>query len=177
MVGFSPVQAAAAQAEDLPVCWICLDGPSIDRPLMHPCRCPSFVHSTCIARWQLQSAGTRWVASPQLLRSDPGSWGPCGSMSAAAAGWGGPGRQDRTRADNAAARSACLLSAVCSAAAPGIVASGTSNAGIRCCCAAHAPAAHSVGSFEVALGPVHSPRTLAKSSSSNSNSVGCKPQL
>lgn len=49
------------QAEDLPICWICLDGPSIDRPLMHPCRCPSYVHSTCIARWQLQSAGTRWV--------------------------------------------------------------------------------------------------------------------
>lgn len=60
--------AVASQAEDLPICWICLDGPSIDRPLMHPCRCPSFVHSSCIARWQLQSAGTRWV----LLLSLPG---------------------------------------------------------------------------------------------------------
>lgn len=53
------VTVVAAEAEDLPICWICLDGPTIDRPLMHPCRCPSYVHASCIARWQLQSAGTR----------------------------------------------------------------------------------------------------------------------
>jgi hypothetical protein len=106
VVGFSPVLPAVAQAEDMPVCWICLDGPSIDRPLMHPCRCPSFVHSTCIARWQLQSAGTRWVASQHLHRSDRGSWGQCGLMSAAATAWGWPGRQDRTESSNAAASSA-----------------------------------------------------------------------
>lgn len=47
------------QADDCPVCWICLDGPAPERPLVHPCRCPSWCHAACIARWQLQSAGTR----------------------------------------------------------------------------------------------------------------------
>ncbi len=48
------------QAEcDAPVCWICLDGPSTGHPLTHPCSCPSYVHSQCLARWQLQSAGSR----------------------------------------------------------------------------------------------------------------------
>jgi hypothetical protein len=50
---------AAVQAEEPPVCWICLDGPQPEKPLTHPCRCPSFCHASCIARWQLQSAGTR----------------------------------------------------------------------------------------------------------------------
>eukprot|EP00877_Chromochloris_zofingiensis_P005715 jgi/Chrzof1/15144/Cz09g28230.t1 len=54
-----PVISIVAEAEDIPVCWICLDGHSIERPLMHPCRCPSYCHASCIARWQLQSAGSR----------------------------------------------------------------------------------------------------------------------
>ncbi|MEW5307912.1 MAG: hypothetical protein WDW38_010561 [Sanguina aurantia] len=41
------------------VCWICLDGSSPARPLMCPCKCPRAVHAQCIARWQLQSAGSR----------------------------------------------------------------------------------------------------------------------
>jgi hypothetical protein len=55
---------AALQADDCPVCWICLDGPGPDRPLVHPCRCPSWCHAGCIARWQLQSAGTRCGRGP-----------------------------------------------------------------------------------------------------------------
>jgi hypothetical protein len=66
------------------VCWICLDagaaaggggggGASVGAdgaaaaaaaqappaPLILPCRCPRPVHARCLARWQLQSAGTR----------------------------------------------------------------------------------------------------------------------
>lgn len=45
--------------EDKPICWICLDVGSDQRPLTQPCRCPRYCHSVCIARWQLQSAGSR----------------------------------------------------------------------------------------------------------------------
>lgn len=49
----------AEPAEEIPVCWICLDPGSPDRPLALPCRCPRYCHNVCLARWQLQSAGTR----------------------------------------------------------------------------------------------------------------------
>jgi hypothetical protein len=93
-----PVQAD----DDLPICWICLGHSEPDRPLTHPCRCPSWCHSTCVsvggsgsarqaadqcvlanlrtnevsdahlfllqvARWQLQSAGTRYVVLAALV--------------------------------------------------------------------------------------------------------------
>lgn len=60
------VQAVSASAverscpstgsEDCPVCWICLDSTGT---LMFPCKCPRTAHSKCLARWQLQSAGSR----------------------------------------------------------------------------------------------------------------------
>eukprot|EP00210_Caulerpa_lentillifera_P000818 g792.t1 len=45
--------------EDRNVCWICLEGESPVRPLVQPCKCPRYCHSRCLARWQLQSAGTK----------------------------------------------------------------------------------------------------------------------
>ena len=42
--------------EDTPLCWICLD---IGGELVYPCKCPRSAHARCLARWQLQSAGTR----------------------------------------------------------------------------------------------------------------------
>lgn len=45
--------------EDTPICWICLDAASADSELVRPCRCPRYCHALCIARWQLQSAGSR----------------------------------------------------------------------------------------------------------------------
>lgn len=48
-----------AESEDSPICWICLDGAASDKPLYKPCKCPRYCHSSCIARWQLQSAGSR----------------------------------------------------------------------------------------------------------------------
>lgn len=48
-----------AATEDVPVCWICLDPASSHRPLTLPCNCPRYCHQVCLARWQLQSAGTR----------------------------------------------------------------------------------------------------------------------
>lgn len=44
------------------MCWICLDGSKPDVQLVQPCNCPRFAHKHCLARWQLQSAGTRCVA-------------------------------------------------------------------------------------------------------------------
>ncbi len=38
------------------MCWICLD---LGGELVYPCRCPRMAHKACLARWQLQSAGTR----------------------------------------------------------------------------------------------------------------------
>ena len=41
-------------------CWICLTSDS-EGSLVNPCRCPGKrVHAACMARWQLQKAGTRY---------------------------------------------------------------------------------------------------------------------
>lgn len=48
--------AASSSSEDAPVCWICLDSQG---PLIFPCKCPRTAHPRCLARWQLQSAGSR----------------------------------------------------------------------------------------------------------------------
>lgn len=45
--------------EDPPVCWICLDCGTPTQPLARVCKCPRQAHLNCVARWQLQSAGTR----------------------------------------------------------------------------------------------------------------------
>ncbi len=46
----------SSSSDDSPVCWICLD---LGGELVYPCRCPRMAHKACLARWQLQSAGTR----------------------------------------------------------------------------------------------------------------------
>ncbi|PSC70781.1 zygote specific ZYS1 isoform B [Micractinium conductrix] len=48
--------ASTSSSEDTPVCWICLDTAG---PLIFPCKCPRVAHPRCLARWQLQSAGSR----------------------------------------------------------------------------------------------------------------------
>lgn len=63
-----------AEAEDFPVCWICLDGPEANRPLVHACRCPSWTHAECVARWQLQSAGTRRETHCDFCRERLPAW-------------------------------------------------------------------------------------------------------
>ncbi|KAK9838039.1 hypothetical protein WJX74_010289 [Apatococcus lobatus] len=65
----SDIQASAASAasftaqdplgEDAPICWICLDCSRPGNPLATACRCPRVAHAGCLARWCLQSAGTR----------------------------------------------------------------------------------------------------------------------
>jgi hypothetical protein len=37
-------------------CWICL-GNSIEEKLISPCKCPSKVHTSCLARWQVSNIG------------------------------------------------------------------------------------------------------------------------
>ena len=41
------------------VCWICLEEEKSDHCLVAPCKCPRKAHSKCLARWQLQSAGSK----------------------------------------------------------------------------------------------------------------------
>ncbi|GIL56453.1 hypothetical protein Vafri_11820 [Volvox africanus] len=53
------VQDSACNDEPAEVCWVCLDAASPGKPLIRPCKCPRYCHSVCIARWQLQSAGSR----------------------------------------------------------------------------------------------------------------------
>ncbi|KAL4422123.1 hypothetical protein ABPG77_003408 [Micractinium sp. CCAP 211/92] len=48
--------ASTSSSEEAPVCWICLDSTG---PLIFPCKCPRSAHPRCLARWQLQSAGSR----------------------------------------------------------------------------------------------------------------------
>lgn len=48
--------ASTTSSEEAPVCWICLDSTG---PLLFPCKCPRSAHPRCLARWQLQSAGSR----------------------------------------------------------------------------------------------------------------------
>eukprot|EP00887_Chlorella_sp_A99_P007795 scaffold20.g7795.t1 len=50
------VQRECPSAVEDQLCWICLDS---NEPLLRPCRCPRTAHPKCLARWQLQSAGTR----------------------------------------------------------------------------------------------------------------------
>ncbi|EIE27501.1 hypothetical protein COCSUDRAFT_45889 [Coccomyxa subellipsoidea C-169] len=46
-------------SEDVPICWICLDIARVEAHLIQPCNCPRHAHAPCLARWQLQSAGSR----------------------------------------------------------------------------------------------------------------------
>lgn len=39
------------------MCWICLEPGTVHNDLRQPCQCPRYVHTRCLARWQLQSAG------------------------------------------------------------------------------------------------------------------------
>jgi RING-variant domain len=59
----APVSAHNAAAQE---CWICLG--TAKGALTQPCRCPGFAHRACLARWQLQKAGTRcepsWARRP-----------------------------------------------------------------------------------------------------------------
>lgn len=56
----SPELSTASQAEEEKnICWICLESDKPSRPLEQPCKCPRYCHLRCLARWQLQSAGTR----------------------------------------------------------------------------------------------------------------------
>lgn len=57
----------------MPICWICLDGPGLDSPLTHPCKCPSMAaHSRCVftnappAASPLQRAHARRNRRPQV---------------------------------------------------------------------------------------------------------------
>ena len=58
-------------SEDAPLCWICLD---IGGDLMYPCKCPRTAHKRCLARWQLQSAGTRKETHCEFCDSTLPDW-------------------------------------------------------------------------------------------------------
>ena len=45
--------------ENKDVCWICLEAEKEGHSLVSPCKCPRKAHPKCLARWQLQSAGSK----------------------------------------------------------------------------------------------------------------------
>ncbi|KAK9815859.1 hypothetical protein WJX72_010869 [[Myrmecia] bisecta] len=57
--GSSFTERTPSICEDVPICWICLDSGKNDARLLQPCKCPRYAHAHCLARWQLQSAGSR----------------------------------------------------------------------------------------------------------------------
>ncbi|GAX76000.1 hypothetical protein CEUSTIGMA_g3443.t1 [Chlamydomonas eustigma] len=60
---------------EVEACWICLEGPTTTAGLLsHPCRCPRQCHAGCIARWQLQNAGTRREKQCEFCGEELPSW-------------------------------------------------------------------------------------------------------
>jgi len=55
----SDKQSSDSDNDDKEICWICLDTGSEDNVLVAPCKCPRKAHAKCLARWQLQSAGSK----------------------------------------------------------------------------------------------------------------------
>lgn len=90
------------QMSEEEVCWICLDGPGEDglvqvsgvrkassqapvaprkrltgnEPSSQACNCPRLVHRRCLARWQLQSAGTDRERLCQFCQATLPDWRP-----------------------------------------------------------------------------------------------------
>ena len=60
----SDKQSSDSDLDEKEVCWICLEGGSEENPLVAPCKCPRKGHAKCLARWQLQSAGSKYGRSP-----------------------------------------------------------------------------------------------------------------
>lgn len=64
-------QPCSSGDEDTPICWICLDSST---PLLTPCKCPRLAHAPCLARWQLQSAGSRKETHCEFCDCELPSW-------------------------------------------------------------------------------------------------------
>ncbi|KAL6769215.1 hypothetical protein ACKKBF_B17930 [Auxenochlorella protothecoides x Auxenochlorella symbiontica] len=60
-----------ALSEEERVCWICLENSGT---LILPCKCPRHAHSRCLARWQLQSAGSRRETHCDFCNSQLPDW-------------------------------------------------------------------------------------------------------
>lgn len=69
-----PTAADVTPDEDAPICWICLDGAKGDTALLRPCNCPRYAHAGCLARWQLQSAGSRRETHCEFCDSTLPDW-------------------------------------------------------------------------------------------------------
>jgi len=54
----SDKQSCDSDPDEKEICWICLDGNEDEHALVAPCKCPRKAHAKCLARWQLQSAGS-----------------------------------------------------------------------------------------------------------------------
>eukprot|EP00873_Tetraselmis_striata_P008571 jgi/Tetstr1/428835/TSEL_018822.t1 len=77
-VASSSGMSSGSLMDDGDVCWICLDGGSNNDPLSPmPCACPRHAHTKCIARWQLQSAGTRRETHCEFCSQELPDWRGC----------------------------------------------------------------------------------------------------
>uniref|UniRef100_A0A383VT68 RING-CH-type domain-containing protein n=1 Tax=Tetradesmus obliquus TaxID=3088 RepID=A0A383VT68_TETOB len=63
-------------SEDFDVCFICLDGPRQQEPLVSPCSCPRKVHAACLAKWQLNCAGKDEETRCRFCHSVLPDWRP-----------------------------------------------------------------------------------------------------
>lgn len=61
---------------DQEVCWICLEAATADRPIAQLCGCPRKAHMTCVARWQLHSAGKKEEKCCRFCSKQLPDWKP-----------------------------------------------------------------------------------------------------
>jgi hypothetical protein len=60
--------------DDDDVCWVCLEGSLPDNLIKSPCNCSQFSHTACLARWQLQSVGTKNETHCRFCDSELPDW-------------------------------------------------------------------------------------------------------
>jgi len=70
----SDKQSSDSEQDDKEVCWICLDGGSEENGLVAPCKCPRKAHAKCLARWQLQSAGSKEETHCRFCNHELPNW-------------------------------------------------------------------------------------------------------
>ncbi|EFJ49279.1 hypothetical protein VOLCADRAFT_59577 [Volvox carteri f. nagariensis] len=55
-------------------CWICFDSSSQSRKLVKPCLCPRYVHSACLAQWQVSAPELTPQQEHRLSREEYPPW-------------------------------------------------------------------------------------------------------
>lgn len=70
----SDKQSSDSDPDEKETCWICLDGSEDEHALVAPCKCPRKAHAKCLARWQLQSAGSKEETHCRFCNHELPNW-------------------------------------------------------------------------------------------------------